>query len=188
MRNWRIITLLPRALVSMLLATGLAVAEDAADTTAPPTPAKICSEDPRFNAFDFWLGQWNVYATGGDTLGGTNTIEKVEYDCLITESWKSAQGTTGFSMNYFNPVNGLWRQVWVSNGYSIDYSGGLDDSGAMRLEGSIYDYTQGKSSPFRGTWSAEPNGHVRQLFEVFDQDADKWGVWFDGDYRPQHSK
>jgi hypothetical protein len=30
------------------------------------------------------------------------------------ENWTGAQGGTGTSLNFYSPVAGLWRQVWVS--------------------------------------------------------------------------
>ena len=46
-------------------------------------------------------------------------------------AWTSIQGGTGSSMNYFDPVERQWRQLWVAGGYSIDYTGGLNETGSM---------------------------------------------------------
>jgi hypothetical protein len=85
-------------------------------------------------------------------------------------------------MNYYDVVEDQWRQLWVAGGYSIDYTGGLDTSGAMVLNGIINYYTTGKSNDFRGSWTPNPDGSVRQFFEQRDPETQVWAVWFDGLY------
>ena len=82
-------------------------------------------------------------------------------------------------MNFFDPGRGAWRQIWVSAGTTIDVSGGLQE-GAMVLEGEIHYRTTGDVRPFRGRWSLEPDGRVRQFFEERIDDA--WQPWFEGLY------
>ena len=145
-------------------------------------PANVCKTVPQFQQFDFWLGTWDVKDHNGNKAG-TNIIRKSEDGCLITESWTNVAGGKGFSINYFDPVTKLWRQVWVSGpGYSIDYAGGLDQNGAMVLTGTIHTYATKTSAPFRGTWTKQDDGTVRQLFEQFDSENNTWAIWFDGTY------
>jgi hypothetical protein len=146
----------------------------------------ICETIGAFNDFDFWLGEWNVYSNDEDrTFQGTNSVTKHHQNCLIMENWTSASGGTGRSMNYYDPVEGHWRQLWVADGYSIDYSGGLDGSGAMVLSGKINDYKSGRSQAFRGTWTPNQDGSVRQFFEQQDSQSGAWKTWFDGLYIKQ---
>jgi len=137
-----------------------------------------------FDDFDFWVGEWDVYGKAG-TLAGTNSITKDEYGCLLVERWKSAGGITGQSYNFVDLATGKWRQVWVSAGATIDYSGGLDEKGAMVLEGVIgYPAgTPGGSARFRGTWTPNSDGTVTQHFEQFDPAKNEWTEWFLGTYR-----
>ncbi len=144
-------------------------------------PPKHCESDAGYSQFDFWVGNWDVFGPNGGQAG-VNIIEKVENGCLIKEHWTSAGGGTGFSMNYYNSITGKWRQVWVSRAVSIDYTGGLNDQGAMVLEGTIYYQAQGTSFPFRGTWTLNTDGSVRQFFEQFNPEAGEWATWFDGKY------
>jgi hypothetical protein len=164
---------------SFLLAPATLLAQDA----TPQAPPAFCEDTPGFDEWDFWVGEWDVYSNNeARQLAGTNSITKHYANCLIKETWVSAGGGGGFSVNYYNPVKGEWRQVWVSNGYSIDYSGGLNDQGQMALEGEIYTYQPNTAAPFRGTWTPRENGDVVQLFEVFNAETDSWDVWFDGLY------
>ncbi len=148
---------------------------------ATPAP-NFCEENAHFSDWDFWVGEWKVYSNDeARTHLGDNSITKHYENCLIKETWTSAGGG-GFSVNYFNPVKAEWRQVWVANGYSIDYVGGLNDKGQMALEGEIYNYQANNTSPFRGSWAAQENGDVIQRFEVFNTETQEWAVWFEGRY------
>jgi hypothetical protein len=59
--------------------------------------------------------------------------------------------------------------------------GGYVD-GAMRLEGPLQYLAQGKTTTLRGTWTALPDGRVRQLFEESEDAGKTWVPWFDGYY------
>lgn len=151
-----------------------------AQNQTPPPP--FCENNPGFDDFNFWVGEWNVYSNDEDrTFQGTNSVTKHYNNCLIIEDWHGAQGGDGMSINYYNPVTGEWRQVWVANGYSVDYTGGLNDDGAMVLEGTIYGYRPNKGTPFRGIWTAQDDGSVVQHFDIMGQDGN-WTVWFEGLY------
>ena len=152
-----------------------------AASSPPPPPPNRCETDPAFSQFDFWVGDWAVFDPKG-VKQGDNRITKVEGDCLILERWTSVRGNTGQSYNYYDPVTEKWRQVWVSQGMSIDYEGGLRVDGAMALEGEIH-YHNGTSFPFRGIWSKQADGSVRQHFEQFDPKRKAWTPWFTGIYR-----
>lgn len=139
-----------------------------------------CTANPHFNDFDFWVGEWEVHNNTNGNFAGNNLIEKLLNNCLVMENWAGAQGSVGKSINYFNPLNGLWRQVWVAPGYVIDIEGGLVE-GAMTLTGSI-DYFADKRYDFRGTWTPAEDGSVRQFFEQYDPENKSWNSWFDGRY------
>jgi len=151
--------------------------------------ARPCAYDDRYREFDFWLGKWEVYGNLEKTgpLYGHNTIRKEENGCMLTESWVSASGSTGRSVNFYDGTIDKWVQHWVSaNGGVITYSGGLED-GSMRLTGRIY-YPKPPSGPqvrdFRGTWSPLDGGVVRQFFEESIDGGETWYTWFDGYYFP----
>jgi len=168
---------------------GTALAQDAAEAPPPPPPPPppACETMEGFADWDFWVGDWNVYSNDETrTFAGTNSITKHYNNCLVKETWVGAGGSGGFSVNYFNPVKDEWRQVWVANGYSIDYTGGLNEDGAMVLEGEIYGYNAGNTTPFRGTWSQFENGDVRQFFEIHNTEGE-WTTWFDGRYVRQET-
>lgn len=145
-----------------------------------------------YHAFDFWVGNWDVYgdAKKSGPLLGTNRITKSQNGCLITEHWTSAKGTTGTSMNFYDGTQDKWVQHWVSEGgISISYSGGLVDD-AMVLTGKIF-YAGKDEQPirdFKGTWTPLDNGVVRQHFEESIDGGKTWQPWFTGYYFKRDSQ
>ena len=141
-----------------------------------------CDSLAGFDEFDFWVGEWEVFDSTGTTKVGQSSIEKMESGCMIMENWTSADKITGTGLNYFNPVTREWRQVWVSaSRYSIDLVGGIR-AGAMVLEGSIYNFA-GAVWDFRGTWTPNADGSVRQFLEQYNHDSEQWDPWFYGIYK-----
>lgn len=172
-------TLIKAAFVGLYLASSSAAIALQQTQTPPPGP---CKADPAFKAFDFWVGDWNVSGRQNGQHAGENSISKIEGDCALLEEWNGAAGSTGRSINYYNPVTKKWRQLWVSGGaYAIDIEGGLKD-GSMVLEGTIWYYASGQSVPFRGTWTPNEDGSVRQFFEQMNAETNDWQPWFDGLY------
>jgi hypothetical protein len=160
-----------------LLSAALSGHVQAQDTTPSEPP---CSDDIHGH-FDFWLGEWNVYSPDNGPYQGQNSIIKTNGDCLITEQWLGASGTTGDSMNFYDPLEEKWRQIWVSGGAFIDYVGGLDEGGAMILNGEIAYPGNPARFGFKGTWSLQSDGSVRQHFEQQDTEGN-WSNWFIGIY------
>ena len=143
----------------------------------PPNP---CQDDPTYRQFDFWLGEWDVF-NPQEQQAGTNTIELAENGCLLIENWTSGQGGTGKSINYYDPMDKKWKQVWVSASGTVGhFSGGLKD-GAMHLEGTWIN-PNGTSYPLRGSWTPLEDGRVRQHFESSQDEGKTWSTWFDGYY------
>jgi len=150
------------------------------------TPPPTCDGMEHRADFDFWVGEWNVYAPDG-SFAGTNSIRKSQGGCLIEEHWTGASGSGGFSTNYFDPLRRVWRQTWFSSGAYIDYTGGLVADGAMSLEGEIYYQQNGDRFPFRGLWTPNEDGSVTQHFTQYNAEAESWDVWFTGLYVRQEN-
>lgn len=145
-----------------------------------------CQFAPKFSDFNFWLGHWDVYGDIEKTtpLFGTNTIEKDQNGCLVTENWVGASGSTGTSMNYYDGTKEKWVQHWVSaTGTVINIEGGLEHN-SMTLTGKIF-YINTEENPvrdFRGTWTPVKAGVVRQFFEESVDGGKTWYPWFEGFY------
>ena len=156
-----------------------AIAQDA--TAAAPAP---CSAE-KFRQFDFWVGEWEVFAPNGQKAGD-NSITIEEEGCLILETWNAADGSTGQSYNYVDHATGKWRQIWVSKHATIDYSGGLNEDGAMALEGKIASPT-GQTAAFRGVWTLNDDGTVTQHFSQYSEEQETWVDWFIGTYHKKEA-
>ncbi len=138
-----------------------------------------------YRDFDFWIGSWDVFDASNNNKVGSNTISRLAGGCLLLEQWQGVLGNTGTSMNFHDPLQGSWRQVWQSEGMFIDYQGGLDDSGVMRLQGTISYHKTGKTAPFRGSWQLQQDRSVLQVLEQWHAESEQWSGWFSGIYRPQ---
>ncbi|MEZ6002074.1 hypothetical protein [Hyphomonas sp.] len=150
----------------------------------PPAPPPPPCQDEIYHAFDFWLGNWDVYDPAGN-LVGTNSITSAESGCLLIEHWTNTGGGTGQSYNFYDPGTGQWRQLWVSAGSIIDYSGGLTEEGVMRLEGEIHAQGTGAVAPFTGEWTPNDDGSVTQHFRQQSTDTGEWSDSFVGRYVKQ---
>ena len=160
-------------LMFVLLGLGGAAAE--VETQAEPCGA------PEADHFDFWLGQWDVYAKGN--LVGHNRIGRILGGCTLFEEYQASGGKfEGKSFNYFDGTDGRWHQVWVDNGgVRLHLVGGLQET-RMVLSGQRV--ARGKAVTDRISWTPNDDGTVRQLWELSSDNGESWQVLFDGLYKP----
>ncbi|MBK8198907.1 MAG: hypothetical protein IPK75_11085 [Acidobacteria bacterium] len=170
------------SLISALsLLAACATAPETAAQSAAASPPPPCST-PAHHAFDFWIGEWDVFNAAGNQVG-TNTITREEYGCLLVEHWTDANGITGQSYNFLDPSTDKWRQLWISGGEVTDFEGAPDAAGVLRLDGvSRPRNPGGTTSIVRGTWTANPDGTVTQHFERQDPATGSWSDTFVGTY------
>jgi hypothetical protein len=140
-----------------------------------------CS-DAKSHQFDFWIGEWEVYS--GEALAGRNSIEPIVDGCVLQETWQGSSGSAGTSFNFYNPQKGKWQQFWVwRNGTTLELEGGYSE-GKMILEGESMDQ-EGKTIQNRITWHDNPDGSVRQHWEISQDSGKTWATAFDGLYRQE---
>jgi len=135
----------------------------------------------KYREFDFWIGEWDVYKYGTDTLVGNSQIESILDGVVIKESYQSTANTyRGTSYNKYNQSKKRWEQYWVDNaGTTLHILGGLEN-GNMVLQNVE---SQNETPRNRITFSPDEDGTVRQ---TWDQSSDKgvsWKTVFDGHYR-----
>lgn len=168
-----------RALILLLLLTM------GATVTANDAPPPACTA-AEYRQFDFWLGEWEVFGKAGKPVGRSR-IEAVLGGCALAEHWSSGSGPAndGTSLNLYNAQTGHWEQFWVdAQGGRLSLSGGLAGA-AMQLAGvqSKPDPATGIAQRERITWTPNPDGSVRQLWESSKDEGKTWTVAFDGLYR-----
>lgn len=136
-----------------------------------------CSS-PEYRQFDFWLGDWDVYAPSGQKVG-ENTIESILNGCVVHESWTGATGGAGRSFNRYDAATKTWNQHWVFNNGSEMILVGTFEDGRMVLE------TPFSVSPRqRWTWYEIAPGKVRQKAEQMT-DGEEWNTTWDSIYIPK---
>ena len=137
-----------------------------------------------FHDFDFWLGEWNVYKYGTDTLVGQSKIEPIIDSLGIRETYHAAGSKYhGTSLNKYNPLLKTWEQFWVDNGgLSLHIKGGFEGN-KMVMEGVSY-YPKGKVHE-RISWHNLSDGTVRQVWEQSRDEGKTWKKVFDGLYKPK---
>lgn len=142
-----------------------------------------CSH-PKFHEFDFWIGTWNVYKHGTDTLVGTNTIMAVAGDCAIQENWKNVNGSNiGTSLNKYAYAIGKWQQFWVDNsGLTLLLEGNMEGNNMVLKNEKM---VKGQLNINRITWFNNADGTVRQLWESSTDGGITFSVAFDGLYKRQ---
>ena len=150
----------------------------------PAVPAKAACTSGPSRQFDFWTGDWDVYV--GNTLAGTNRVDRVVADCLLFENWIGSKGGEGKSFNFYDAERNEWRQVWVAPGGTLDLHGTFVD-GALRYTGETL-RRDGSLVHQRLTFTPQPSGSVKQFWEQSTDGGTTWAVAFDGLYVPHGTK
>jgi len=143
-------------------------------------PAAPACATPAHGEFDFWIGDWVVTQADGKPAG-TSHVEKILAGCVVFENWQSAASPyAGKSFNTWDPLTGIWNQVWVdTGGATIQFSG--------RRKGNVMGMTGSQNTAegtlyFQMSYTLNDDGTVRQLWQQ-STDRQQWKVIFDGIYR-----
>lgn len=139
-----------------------------------------CGHDEHMAAFDGWLGTWKVTDAAG-TYVGKNTITKRNNDCVVLEEWQSVNKVNGISMNFYDPGQQQWIQLWRGDRGTIGrYAGDLDEQGRMVLTGTNT-APDGTVTHSRGIWTFNEDGTVTQEF-FESEDGETWDSNWAGTY------
>jgi hypothetical protein len=169
---WLSSVLLP----ATLLLPSVAAAQDPAADPAP------CRTREEARQLDFWIGHWVVYNPETSQRVGENVIEPLLGDCALLENWTGAGGSSGKSLNFWDPQRRTWRQVWVSDrGNVLDYRTGEYRDGAMRFRGITIDEA-GDTTLQRLTFHDVAPDIVRQVMEASTDGGETWETTWAGIY------
>ena len=147
---------------------------------AQTTSCNCCTE--KHAEFDFWIGSWNVTKPDGSPAG-TNTIDKIQDNCILRENWTSAVGNfTGTSSNFYNAQTNQWEQIWLDNQGGILHLKGNRKGNQMILQSDELKNAKGEPYFHRITWTLNDDGSVRQYWETITNGKDVI-VAFDGLYK-----
>lgn len=173
------------ALLTILAST--AQAQTQTQTPAPPPPA--CA-GAAHRAFDFWIGQWDAYVSGTETLAGRSVIEAKDAGCVIAEQWTSVRSPySGRSLTLLDSTTGQWLQFWVDSGGEITrFVGGPTATGMQFLAPDEAAPGRAGMQTLRMTFTRNPDGSVRQVGETSTDGGRTWAASYDFHYRKAVTK
>ena len=142
---------------------------------AAPADTAPCTGD-EYHAFDFFIGRWDAFDRRSGEPAGSSVIEPVFDGCALRESWRET-GLTGGSVSAYDARTKSWRQTWTdSRGAWREFVGGRQDGKMVLVWIFPSQRNPGHSAHVRLTYTAEPDGTVRQYS---DQSADDGATWTD---------
>lgn len=162
------------------LATGAAyIAAPAFAASLPTLTTTACADNPKYHELDFTLGKWQVTTLEG-ARRSVVTMASVLDGCAIYEVWARPAGEKGNGKAFltFSEYLGKWTYYWVSDkGAAIIYTGELVAPGNMRF---VTEFPTEKGMR-RRHWSliTKPNGGVRELSRITDDDGESWRTEYD---------
>ena len=176
----------------MLTTLLLLLGQQAAAPANPPAPLPVTAPPcaaAQYKAFDFWLGEWDVFPAGKQKQVASSRIEKLYGGCAVRENWMPLRaggaGGAGGSLNTIDPASGRWRQFWVdgSGGGPVEFTGGPVE-GRMVLTGFWRGVNgPGKDGLIRMTYTSIDADTVRQHGELSSDHGLTWSTSFDFTYK-----
>ena len=167
-------------LLALSMAAGVHVAGAADTQTSAPALAPTACAEQIYHAFDFWIGSWSVTEKGKPA--GSNRIDRLLEGCALMENWVGVDGSRGHSLNFYDRRRDVWQQTWIDNaGGALNLTGQFRD-GHMVLSGTSVDAKTRAQRIDRITWTPNPDGTVRQLWDRSPDSGRSWKVVFDGLY------
>ena len=144
-----------------------------------------CTKEPHSHDFDYWIGDWDCYATGTQYLVGHSHIESIAGGCAILENWTSTQSQTGKSFNYYDQAAGKWEQDWIGGGGlggRQRYYNGEYKNGAMHF---TYETTnaKGEKQPGNFIFYNIDKDTVRQYQDISSDGGKTFTVSYDFTYK-----
>lgn len=143
---------------------------------------QACSA-PEYHQFDFWIGDWDVFDSGGSTPVAHVRVDPILDGCVLREQYEGATGSKGQSFSIWDASRKVWHQTWMTDhGRLLEIEGTLRN-GSMVLSGADR-RPDGKLRQVRGKWTPAGND-VRETADTSIDDAKTWQPWFDLIFRPR---
>lgn len=147
-----------------------------------------CTTNPVYRQFDFWIGEWDVYAKNGKKAGDSK-IDLILDSCIILENWRSSatfQGVTysGKSFNTYNAQTKQWQQTWVDNiGGTTEFLEGRFEENKMIFKTKPFFVVKDTQAVRRLTFFNLGPDKVRQFGEISKDNENTWLPEYDLEYR-----
>ncbi|WP_460218322.1 tetratricopeptide repeat protein [Psychroserpens sp. MEBiC05023] len=139
--------------------------------------ANPCKFDDNYRAFDFWVGEWDVYSQNQKIA--ESSITNSNGLCGIIENWKPIGSNGGHSISYYDPLDKKWKQNWVAGGNVSHY-----EQPTIETDGDMLLIAKAPKIWFRMTWYYnKEDDTVRQVQESSSDEGKHWTIAFDGLYK-----
>ena len=139
--------------------------------------ATPCEKSAEARQFDFWVGEWAVWAPGGQEAGKSK-VERAIDQCALVENWWGVTGSQGKSLNLYNTSLKKWQQFWVDNGGVSTLYTGERVGNEMRFQADSVT-KEGKPVKRKMTFFIQDDGKVRQVGESSVDNGKTWTVEYD---------
>lgn len=141
-----------------------------------------CRYGDEYQKLDFWLGSWDVYVK--DKMTATSEITKSEGGCTLHEDYKTLSGFFGRSMNYYDPEDKKYTQIWIDKFNSITIFKEIESrTGYLKMQA---DDGKGTLTNMDYTLDSE-TGNVTQTMESSKDQGKTWTQSFVGIYKKKVS-
>lgn len=164
-----------------LLVPLLALCGAAAPAAAGPASDKC--QAPEHRQFDFWVGDWDGYDVGDETLQARVRVEPVLGGCALDELYEGTNGLHGRSLSSYDAARQRWHQSWFTNRGQLLLVEGRFASGALTFEGANPG-SDGRPVLTRVVFKRGEAGAVRQTAHTSADGGKTWKPLFDMLFRP----
>ena len=148
--------------------------------TADPSP--IACAAPPYHAFDFWIGDWDVFEVGNPMRVAHARIDSILKECVLREDYRANDGHEGQSFTIYDSTREVWHQTWVtSQGVLLEIEG-KSENGQIVLSGENQ-----KGEMVRGTWKPVSGG-VQEVAVKSGDGGRTWQPWFDLGFRSHEAE
>lgn len=143
---------------------------------------------PAYRQFDFWIGEWEAFATNGQKAGDSR-ITLILDSCIVLEEWTSASISKGIryagkSFNTYNSATKQWQQTWVDNvGGTTHYLEGSGTDGKIVFLSQPFAFSKDTVAVRRLSFYKLNDKTVRQHGEISKDNGTHWATEFDLEYR-----
>ncbi|MES2278609.1 MAG: hypothetical protein V4592_21445 [Bacteroidota bacterium] len=142
-----------------------------------------CRNNPQNRQFDYWVGEWDVYATGTTTIVGHSLVQDISGGCAILENWTATNGKgDGKSINFIDPNTHKWKQTWVgSGGMAQEFTNGEYKDDAMKFTTEKLN-ASGQKMLIHFIFYNQGPDKMRQYYETSVDDGKTWVTGYDFTY------
>ena len=177
----RPIAKLSSILLAASLLGGFVMSANAEEASSPIAPARPDCSSTKHQKLRMLLGEWTV--SEDDKIVGHNTLSPVFGDCAVREEWKSAGGSDGTSLTFYDSQLDIYRQTWIdSQGIVLELSGGFEGD-SLVLEGRRPSVRDPKTTVHhRIRWTPNEGGGFQQVWTVSTDGDRTWKTIFNGRY------